>query len=183
MSKSVANSILQIVFEHGSQLLGAEEVLPNLRHFGAELIPGLVMCLSDTDPELRRIAMEVLAEFRPDSDFIIPKIVESLGDENMFVRHSAYHLLNWEFGPMTKHAIPLLETWLESECEYEKIFALTGIVRADPTRTELLSDIWDSTQSDNPLVREIALEYYGVEDDPLLPDGTDSWDENGFDLD
>ena len=80
-------------------------------------------------------------------------------------------------------AIPLLEAWLERENEYERIHALTGIVRADPSRRELLPEIWDSTQSVDPCVRETALEFYGLEDDLLLVDGTAFGESDDHDFD
>ena len=41
---------------------------------------------------------------------------------------------------------------------------------ADPSRTEMLPDIWDAMQSDDLCVRDVALEFFGLAEDSLLSD-------------
>lgn len=166
----IAHDILRLVVERHPEWLWADDALPLLEHHGNDLIPGLVTCLSDSDPDVRRVAIGLLAMTRPQSDFAVPLIIERLGDEDRLVRFAAIWKLSQEFGPLSEEVIPYLEAWLERDDEYERIHALTGIVAADPSRTEMLPEIWDAMTSDNPCVRDVALEFFGLAEDVLLFD-------------
>lgn len=159
MPSSVAHEILRMVVVRDPQSLFAHDALSHLEHFGNELIPGLVACLNDSDSEVRRVAIDLLAMTRPQSDRAVPLIIERLADEDRLVRLAAFWQLREEFGPMSVVVIPYLQTWLSCDDEYERILSLTSILTIDPSRTDLLPEIWNGTSSDHPGHREEARKF------------------------
>lgn len=141
------------------------DALEELERFGDELIPGLIECLDDGHPEVRHQAVKMLAAARPRSDVAVPKLIERLADENWLTVTSVILALG-DFGPLASSAIPLIEQWLESPNEYIRLLATTTIVRLDPNRTEFLPCIRAATISDHPVVRSLALEFFGEDEDP-----------------
>ena len=169
MARTVPQEILRLLVErHPEQLVGYD-VEPHLQHFGDDLLPGLIDALDDTDPDVRRLAIGVLALSRPRSNIALPKIIERLSDENRIVRLSTLWALQREFTPMPPEVIPHLENWLDHGDEYEKINAMAGISAADPDRREFLPELWDALNDEDSVGHEIAMEFFGIE----LPEPTD----------
>lgn len=137
--------------------------LEQLERFGDDLIPGLIECLADEHPDVRHLAVQLLAAARPRSDVAVPLLIEKLHDEDWLIVTSAmFHL--GDFGTLAAAAIPQVEPWLESPNEYIRLLAATTIVKLDPSRKEFLSVIADATNSDHPIVRSFAQDFF---DDPL----------------
>ena len=131
--------------------------------FGDAVIPRLTECLKDDHPDVRYLAVQLLAAARPRSNVAVPVLIELMADEDWTVVTSVmFHI--GSFGPMAAAAIPQVEPWLENPNEYLRLLAATTIVKLDPSRTEFLPQIWDATRSDHPVVRSSALEFF---DDPL----------------
>ena len=136
----------------------------DLEQFGDGLIPGLIECLEDGHPDVRHLAVKLLAAARPRSDVAVPNLIERLKDEDwLIVTSTILHL--GDFGPLAAAAIPQIEPWLESPNEYLRILAAATIVKLDPDRTEFVPIIRDATNSDHPVVRSFALDFF---DDPLV---------------
>src|SRR5262245_35442341 len=106
-------------------------------------------------PDIRRLAVELLAESHPLSSPAVPDLIERLKDGNVLVQVAVLTHIG-DFGPLAAEAAPLLEPWLESPNEYLRVLAATAILKRDPSRIELLSRIWDSAESDNPVVRDLV---------------------------
>ena len=127
--------------------------------FGDDVIPGLIECLKDGHPDVRYFAVQLLAAARPRSDVAVPDLIELMADEDWTVVTSTmFHLGN--FGPLAAAAIPQIEPWLESPNEYIRLLAATTIVKLDPSRTEFLPQIGDATNSDHPVVRSFARDFF-----------------------
>jgi len=145
------------------QRVDAFDALDELEHLGANLISGLIECLSDGHPNVRQLAVQLLAAARPRSNVAVPFLIERLADEDWLIVTSTILYLGG-FGPLAIEAVPQIEPWLESPNEYLRLLAATTIVKLDPSRTEFLSVIMDATKSDHPVVQSLALEFF---DDPL----------------
>lgn len=149
--------ILSVNF--GKLWVPAETALQELGHFGDELIPGLVECLTDPDDEIRRLAVTLLAEARPRSNVAVPDLIALLNDADLLVKVAVLtHIA--DFGSLAVGAIPQVEPFLMCDHEYLRAVAATAIVELDPSRTELLSEITRSMQSDNPTIRNVAREFF-----------------------
>ncbi len=132
----------------------------DLERFGDGLIPGLIECLEDGHPDVRHLAVTLLAAARPRSDVAVPNLIERLADEDwLIVTSTIFHL--GDFGPLAAAGIPQIEPWLESPNEYLRLLAATTIVKLDPSRTEFLPMIRQATKSDHPVVRSSALDFFG----------------------
>ncbi|MGE3406432.1 MAG: HEAT repeat domain-containing protein [Pirellulales bacterium] len=148
--------ILSVNF--GKLWIPADEALQELEHFGDDLIPGIIDCLTDPDDEIRRLAVTLLAEARPRSNVAVPKLIELLNDDDLLVKVAVLtHIA--EFGSLAVGAIPLIEPFLVCDHEYLRTVAATAIVSLDPSRTELLPEITRSMQSDNKPIRNVAREF------------------------
>jgi HEAT repeat protein len=139
------------------------DALEQIEWFGDDLIPGLIECLLDGHPDVRHLAVQVLAAARPRSDVAVPNLIERLHDEDWLVVTSVILALG-DFGPLAVSAIPLIEPWLKSPNEYIRLLAATTIVKLDPNRVEFLPRIREATTSDHPVVQSFAREFF---DDPL----------------
>ncbi len=138
------------------------DALEQLEHFGDELIQGLIECLSDGNPDVRHQAVRLLGAARPRSDVAVPDLIERLNDDDwLIVTSTMFHL--GAFGPLAAAAIPQIEPWLESPNEFIRLQAATTIVKLDPDRKEFLPRIWDATESDHPVVKSFARDFF----DPL----------------
>jgi len=146
------------------QWICSGEALEQLEQFGDELIPGLIECLADRHPDVRRQAVNMLAAARPRSDVAVPNLIERLTDDDWLVVTSVILALG-DFGPLAAVAIPQVEPWLESPNEYLQLLAATTIIRLDQSRTEFLPGIRNATNSDHPVVRSFARDFF---DDPLV---------------
>ncbi len=139
----------------------AHEALVQLGHIGDDLISGLIECLGDGHPDVRRLAVELLVEARPRSNFAVPALIERLKDEDWLVQIAVMTHIG-DFGPVAAEAILLIEPWLESPNEYLRLLAASAILKIDLRRAELRPIIWDATASENPVVRDVAWEFlYG----------------------
>lgn len=141
----------------------AFDALEQLERFGDDLIPGLIECLEDGHPDVRHLAVNLLAVARPRSDAAVPKLIERLTDEDWLVVTSTILHLG-DFGLLASAAIPKVEPWLESPNEYIRLLSATTIIKLDPNRIEFLQIIRAATMSDHPVVQSLAREFF---DDPL----------------
>jgi len=128
--------------------------------FDDGLILGLIDCLQDGHPDVRRLAVEVLAEARTES--AIPAIIERLNDDDWVVQVVVVYHIRF-FGPSAAGAIPDVEPWLESPNEYLRLLAARAILALDAKRTDLLPQIWDALTSDIPCARYEARVFFGLE--------------------
>jgi HEAT repeat protein len=145
------------------QWVGAYDALEQLERIGDDLIPCLIECLEDGHPDVRHLAVQLLAAARPRSDVAVPALIERIGDEDWLIVTSTMLYLG-DFGPMAAAAIPQIEGWLESPNEYLRLLAATTILKLDPSRTEFLPMIRQATNSDHPVVQSFAKEFF---DNPL----------------
>ncbi len=137
--------------------------LEQLERFGDDLIPGLIECLADGNPDVRHLAVKLLGSARPRSNPAVPALIERLADEDwLIVTSTMLHLGG--FGPLAAAGIPFVEPWLESPNEYIRLLVATTIAKLDPNRTEFLRSIRDATNSEHPVVRSFARDFF---DDPL----------------
>ncbi len=144
--------------------VGAYDALEQIEHFGDDLIPGLIECLEDGHPDVRHQAVKLLSAARPRSEVAVPALTERMADEDwLIVTSTMFHL--GDFGSLAVAGIPMIEPWLESPNEYVRLLAATTIVKLDPNRTELLPRIQDATNSDHPVVRSFAREFFGEDED------------------
>ena len=88
------------------------DALERVECFGDELIPGLIECLSDGNPDVRRQAVRLLGQARPRSDVAVPDLIKRLQDEDWLIVTSVILCLA-DFGPLAAAAIPEIEPWLE----------------------------------------------------------------------
>lgn len=163
MARSVSYEILRLLVERHPELLVGYDIEPHLQHFGDDLLPGLIDSLNDTDSDVRRLAVGVLALSRPESDSALPLIIERLSDEDRLVRLSTLWALQREFSPLPKEVIPHLEEWLDHDDEYQRFNAMAGISTADPDRREFLPELWEALNDDSSMVQDVALEFFGIE--------------------
>jgi HEAT repeat protein len=136
------------------------DALERIEYFGDDLIPGLIRCLEDGHPDVRHLAVKLLASARPRSDTAVPALIKRMSDEDWLVVTSVIYALG-DFGPLAAAGIPQIEHWLESPNEYIRLLATTTIVKLDPSRTEFLRSIRDATMCDHPVVQDLALEFFG----------------------
>jgi HEAT repeat protein len=164
MPYSVAHEILGLLVERHPELLVGYDVESHLQHFGDDLVPGLVDCLNDSDPDVRRLAVGLLVLSRPHSDVALPLIIERLSDEDRQVRLSTLWALTREFKPLPREVIiPHLEKWLDYDDTFERINAMAGISTADPDRREFLPELWEALSDEFSMGQEIAMEFFGDE--------------------
>ena len=146
------------------QWVSSGDALEQIRQFGDDLIPGLIECLEDGHPDVRHLAVKLIAAARPRSDVAVPDLINRLADEDWLIVTSVILYLG-DFGPLAVAGIPQIEPWLESPNEYLRVLAATTIVKLDPSRTEFLPGIREATNSDHPVVQSFAREFF---DDPLV---------------
>ena len=135
----------------------------DLERFGDDLIPGLIECLEDGHPDVRHLAVKLLAAARPRSDVAVSDLIDRLADEDWLIVTSVILTLG-DFGPLAAAGIPQVELWLQSPNEYIRLLAATTIVKLDPSRTEFLPGIRAATMSEHPVVQSFAREFF----DPLI---------------
>ena len=140
------------------------DALEQIERFGVDLIPGLIECLADEHPDVRHQAVRLLAAAQPRSNSAVPALIERLADEDWLIVTSTMLYLG-DFGPLAAAAIPQIEGWLESPNEYLRLLAATTIVKLVLSRTEFLPMIQQATNSDHPVVRSSALEFFGEDED------------------
>lgn len=157
---AIRDELNRILTAHFGELwVPADKALQELDHFGDDLIPGLIECLSDHDDEIRRLAVTLLAETRPRSNAAVPHMIALLNDEDLLVKVAVLtHIA--DFGPLAVGAIPQIEPFLTCDHEYLRAVAATAIASLDPDRTELLPEITTAMRSDNPTIRNVAREFF-----------------------
>ena len=134
--------------------------LEQLEHFGDELIPGLIECLRDGNPDVRHQAVRLLGAARPRSNVAVSDLIGMLQDEDwLIVTSTMFHL--GAFGPLAVAAIPQIEPWLQSPNEFISLQAAATILKLDPDRKEFLPMIWEATESDHPVVKSFARDFFG----------------------
>lgn len=141
------------------QWVPSGDALEELERFGDDLIPGLIECLADGHPDVRHQAVRLLAAARPRSNSAVPALIERLEDEDWLVAVAVMTHLG-DFGQLAAGAIPQVEKWLESPNEYLGVLAATTIVKLDPNRTEFLPSIRAAMNSDHPVARDKAREFF-----------------------
>ena len=161
---SIREELCRIIrLNEQDQWVCSGEALEELERFGDDMILGLIECLEDGHPDVRHLAVQLLAGARPRSDAAVLKLIERLTDEDwLVVTSTIFHL--GDFGPLASAAIPQVEPWMESPNEYIRLLAATTIVKLDPNRTEFLQSIRAATMSDHPVVQSFAKEFF---DGPL----------------
>ena len=137
----------------------SSDALEELERFGDDLIPGLIECLSDGHPDVRHQAVRLLAAARPRSDVAVTDLIQRLADEDWLVAVAVMTNIG-DFGPLAAAAIPEVTKWLESPNEYLRVLAATTIVKLDPSRTEFLPSIRAAMNSDHPVARDTAREFF-----------------------
>lgn len=157
------NSLKEIIaLNDQEQFISFDVALSYLdEQFGDDLINELSGCLTHYDPEVRKLAVELLIEARPQSLPSLPDLIERLrNDDDKLVQVAVLTGIG-EFGELAVLAIDGLHPWLDSEDEYLRILAATAIMDIDPYRTELLPDIRAALKGEDPMVRKIAREFIG----------------------
>ena len=149
-----------VAMNNAEQNVPEHIALQQLEHFGDDLIPGLIECLTDVDAEVRRKAVGLLDEARPRSNVAVPALIERMQDEDWLVQVTVLTHIG-HFGPIAAAAIPHLEPWLDSPNEFLRMLALSAIMRLDPNRTDLLPDISEAMTSREFSVRSIARDFFG----------------------
>ena len=97
---------------------------------GILTIPDLLTALADTDPNIRLLVIEILAELDP-FDASLPALINALKDSDRIVRIAAVDPVA-RFGKKACVAIPILESWLGDEKDYVRIAAAVAIGLIDP---------------------------------------------------
>ena len=82
-----------------------------------------------------------------------------MADEDRLVVTTTMHVLGG-FGPLAGAAIPQIEGWLESPNEYLRVLAATTILKLDPSRKDLIPQIWEAMNSDHPVAADTAREFF-----------------------
>ena len=123
--------------------------------FRDDLIPELIECTEDEDPELRRRAIELLHKSSSRDPAVLPLLIKSLEDDDSSVRQYMLYYIH-HYGPAAAAAIPVLETLFHDSNEHIRLLAVVDVLSLDPSRTELLNDVYDALESELPYVQDIA---------------------------
>ncbi len=163
---SIRDQLIRLIaLNHAEQWVPHHVALEQLEHFGDRLIPGLIDCLTDTDAEIRQLAVELLGHAQADS--AVEAIIERLNDEDRLVQVAAIYALA-EFGPLAVAAVPKLEPWLFDSDEYLRLLAATAIIRIDPSRTDqLMPMVFAGAKSGDAPLRDMAHEFIDQQDHSL----------------
>lgn len=132
--------------------------------YSERVIPGLIDCLKDGNPDIRRWAVRLLAAARPRSNMAVPHLIELLHDEDWLVTVCLMTLIG-DFGALAVAAIPYVEPWIESPNEYLRVLAATTILKIDPLRTEFLPLIQRAAESEHPVAQSLAQEFLDLMQD------------------
>ena len=157
MIKDMRHELLRLIVESevdDGEILG----LSQLSKIESNFVPGLIDCLADSDWLIRRHAIQILGNSRPESDAALPALIESLDDENETVRETALSVLPC-FGSLAVDAIPYLEDWSQIEDESLALRAAILIVKLDPTRVDAMIRVRDAIRSDAKEARDLALQF------------------------
>jgi hypothetical protein len=157
MIKDMRYELLRLIVE--SEVDDGEILsLSQLSKIDSSFIPGLIDCLADSDWLIRRHAIQILGNSRPESDAALPALIGSLDDENETVRETVLSVLPC-FGSLAVDAIPYLEDWSQIEDEALATRAAILIVKLDPTRVDAMIRVRDAVRSDSKEARDLALQF------------------------
>ncbi|MGE3408674.1 MAG: HEAT repeat domain-containing protein [Pirellulales bacterium] len=156
---TIREELLQLIWlNDGEDFVPTHIALGQLdERFADDLIPGLMECLTDEDPEIRRLAVELLVEAK--ANVAVPALIERLSDNDRLVQVAVIGGIG-EFGPLASDAIIPLHPWLDSENEYLRILAATAVMSIDEYRTELLYDIRQALKSADANVQGVARDFF-----------------------
>lgn len=163
----IRNELLRLVrlCEEPNQILD-DIALQELEHYGDDLLPGLIACLTDSDSRVRYWAVNLIGEMRPRPRVALPFLFDRLADEDSLVLEAViYHIT--KMGPIAAAAIPHLESWIDGDDEYQSVHAVIIILSLDPNRTELVDIIRAGLKSNDRFVRCLARSYFGRTKTPL----------------
>ena len=134
-------------------------------------IRGLIAALADSDPNLRLMAVEILAELDP-IDASLPALITALEDPDRIVRIAAVEPVV-RFREKACVAIPILESWLTDEREYVRIAAARAIGMIDANKIpEITPVLLDGLKSETSIDRAnaaFAIGDLGEADSEALP--------------
>jgi len=143
-------------FAYRSDVERVDEAVQALQPFGNEAVVALADAVSDTDDDVRLIALEVLNEWDGDTTAALPAMISALGDPDRIVRIAAV-------GPVGQHsekaedAVPLLMKWLDTDDEHSRLTAAALILRIDSSqKDEMLAILSEGTESDDTGIRCLA---------------------------
>ena len=108
------------------------ESIALLQTNGILTIPDLLIALSDPDPNIQLLVIEILAELDP-IDASLPALTNALEDPDRIVRIAAVEPVT-RFGKKAIAAVPILEGWFDDEKEYVRIAAARAIGQIDPNK-------------------------------------------------
>ena len=157
MIKDMRHELLRLIVESevdDGEILG----LSQLSKIESNFIPGLIDCLADSDWLIRRHAIQILGNSRPESDAALPALIELLDDENETVRETALTVLPC-FGSLAVDAIAYLEDWSQIEDEALAIRAAILIVKLDPTRVDAMIRVRDAISNESKEAQDLALQF------------------------
>lgn len=142
-----------------------EGAMPVLSPLG-DFIPLLVEALEGGDPDMRLLAIDLLAEVESDQRSL-PALVAALDDPDEIVRIYAVEPV-LRFGTTARAALPALRSWLSGEAstpsrqEWFRLTAAAALVRIDPDQIqEMLPMLVEALESQNPLCHVVAAEALG----------------------
>ena len=120
----------------------------------------LVEALADADPDLRLLAVEVLADLESDEK-ALPALIAALDDPDRLVRIATVKQVA-RFGTKAIAALPALEMWLGDEDERFRLSAAAAISKIDPDQIEkMLPVLLAGLDSENSLWRGMSAEAIG----------------------
>lgn len=149
-----------IALNHHEKWVPADQALEQLAGHGEAVIPGLVAALEYPDAEVRLLAVELLDAAGPRAEAAVSALVKKVADPDRLIRVAAASALA-RFGSRAVAAVPILEQWLDDKNEYIRLIAATTILSLDPAQSvSLLAKVKEALSSDNPVVRELAEEFF-----------------------
>ncbi|MEO2019945.1 MAG: HEAT repeat domain-containing protein [Fuerstiella sp.] len=134
--------------DEGEEFDKAELALRALQQYSDDLIPMLVVALSDPDEAVRQVVMRLFWELDTNDECVLPAMIKSLKDRNRSIRHAAAGFVT-RFGERAGAAIPILQSWIENGDEMSRILATGNILKIDPSKSgKLLPVLIDALGSD-----------------------------------
>ncbi len=151
-----------------TDLLSPADRLESLEYeFGDAIIPGLTDCLDDESPLIRQGAVRILCIINPRPVSALSALLKRFDDEAIEVQIELVAGIG-EFAHHGRSALPFLERWSDSPCEFLRIQALISIFKIDSDRHELMEVIKRSVTSSDNQVRELVQKFL-AETEQLLP--------------
>jgi HEAT repeat protein len=149
---------------HFAPLPGGERDEPCLQaiaRFNDDAILGLADATTDSDAEVRLLALEMLHHLGLKAEPALPCIIRELNDPSRVVRMAAAALLP-PFREKARSALPALRSWLVTRDDYSRVTAAGLISLIDPTDVhERLPALVDALDSDQFGVADLSAWYIG----------------------